>query len=196
MAMQSPAIETPRRPAIIIALHWLTLAALLLGVLIILLRDEIDGRALRYWMLEAHRHLGLLVFCLLLARLAARLAHHPLPAVCSSSRLTRAAACMTHIALYLLLAAVPLLGWISSNAHGQDIHFIGIPLPALAGADDDLADTLAQWHATVAWSLLALGLVHAMAALWHHFIRRDPVLVAMLPQWYGRRAPAKDRTSS
>lgn len=196
MDMGFPPIETQRRPAIVIALHWFSLLALLLGVLVILLREEIDSRALRHWLLEAHHHFGLLVFGLLLARLAVRLAHHRLPAIDSSSRLARTAAVAMHLALYLLLACVPLLGWISSNARGQHVQFVGIPLPTLLDADDDLADTLTQSHVCVAWTLLALGLVHAMAALWHHCIRRDQVLVAMLPQWHGRRAHAKDRTCS
>lgn len=194
MVMRFPPDERQRRPAIVIALHWFSLAALLLGVLVILLREEIDSRALRHWLLEAHRHFGLLVFGLLLARLAVRLARHRLPAVISSSRLVHAAAVAMHLTLYLLLACVPLLGWISSNARGQDMRFLGIALPTLLDADDDLADTLTQWHVGVAWTLLALGLAHAMAALWHHCIRRDQVLVAMLPQWHGRRARTKDRS--
>jgi cytochrome b561 len=183
LTMPTSHIETPRRPAIVIALHWLTLAALLLGVFLILVREEVDGRALRLLLLEAHRHLGLLVFGLLFARLSVRLVRHRLPPLDTSSRLARAAAMTTHLALYLLLAWVPMLGWMFSNAHGQDINFLGIPLPALAEADDDFADTLQQWHTVAAWSLLALGFVHAMAALWHHFIRRDQVLRAMLPRW-------------
>lgn len=183
------AVDTPRRPTIVIALHWLTLAALLLGVALVLVREAFDGRALRYWLLEGHRHLGLLVLGLLIARLAVRFARHRLPAIDSSSPLARAAAGATHAALYLLLAAVPILGWMSSSAQGHDVRFLGLSLPALVEASEDLADTLQQWHANAAWTMLALGLVHALAALWHHFIRRDSVLTAMLPQWRRERSP-------
>lgn len=192
MHAHRPSTEALRRPAVVIALHWATVVALLLGLLIILLREEMGGRALRYWMLEAHRHIGLLVLWLLFIRLAVRLTLYRFPAIDQSSRLARAAAAVTHVALYLLLAAVPLLGWALSNAHGHTLHFFGIPLPTLVTADDDLGDTLHEWHSRVAWSLLALGLVHAAAALWHHLICRDRVLVAMLPQWPRRRAPVKD----
>ncbi|MES2114131.1 MAG: cytochrome b/b6 domain-containing protein [Pseudomonadota bacterium] len=181
MAAPHPAFTTPRRPALVIALHWLTLAALLLGVVLILVRDGVDGRILRGWLLEGHRHLGLLVLGLLLARLAVRLLRHRLAAIGAHSLAARAAAAAVHVALYLLLAAVPMLGWTLSNAHGQEPHFLGLPLPTLVAADDDLADTLQLWHARAAWTLLILGLVHALAALWHHFIRRDAVLAAMLP---------------
>lgn len=176
--------EVRRRPAIVIFLHWTTLTVLLLGVFLILVRECFDGRAVRYWMLEAHRHMGLLVFGLLLVRLVVRSVLYRLPAVDQTSRFVRAIAVTTHMTLYLLLACTPLLGWVSSNARGQIVHFAGIPLPVLAEMNDDLADTLTDWHSYVAWSLLALGLVHALAALWHHFIRRDQVLAAMLPQWH------------
>jgi cytochrome b561 len=82
----------------------------------------------------------------------------------------------------VLLATVPLLGWTASNALGQDVHFLGVALPALIAPDDDLGDRLQQWHQTAAWSLVALAAIHALAALWHHFIRRDAVLAAMLPR--------------
>lgn len=45
-------VETPRRPAIVMTLHWLTLVVLLPGVALILVREQFDGRVLRYWLLE------------------------------------------------------------------------------------------------------------------------------------------------
>jgi cytochrome b561 len=172
---------TPRRPGAVIFLHWLTLVALLGAVLLVLVRDEFDGRELRYWLLEAHRYLGLLVFALLFARLVTRYRHR-LAILVESSRLATLAASLIHCALYVLLATVPLLGWTTSNALGQDVHFLGVALPALIAPDDDLGDRLQQWHQTAAWSLVALAAIHALAALWHHFIRRDAVLAAMLPR--------------
>jgi cytochrome b561 len=47
--------------------------------------------------------------------------------------------------------------------------------------DPDLADVLTDWHAWAAWGLLALLAAHIAAALWHHWVRRDGVLAAMLP---------------
>ena len=62
-------------------------------------------------------------------------------------------------------------------------------LPPLVAPDDELADTLADWHAWSAWSLVALIGVHAAAALWHHFVRRDGVLNSMLPWQSAARTP-------
>jgi cytochrome b561 len=74
-----------------------------------------------------------------------------------------------------------LLGWALSNAQDRPVHLFGLTLPALVGADEDLADMLQTWHVDAAWVLLALALMHAVAALWHHFVVRDDVLRAMLP---------------
>ena len=54
-------------------------------------------------------------------------------------------------------------------------------MPALVAHDPDLADTLGWWHEQVGWALLGLILVHALAAIYHHKVRRDDVLRAMLP---------------
>jgi len=97
------------------------------------------------------------------------------------SRLIRAAAWLTHAALYATLVALPLIGWALSNAEGKPVHLFGLVLPALAADDEDLADRLLLWHQDVAWLLLALVTLHVAAALWHHFVFRDGVLRGMLP---------------
>jgi cytochrome b561 len=61
------------------------------------------------------------------------------------------------------------------------ISLLGLPLPNLVQADSDLADTLTDYHVWAAWGMLALVVAHAAAAWWHHAVRRDGVLTAMLP---------------
>jgi cytochrome b561 len=94
----------------------------------------------------------------------------------------RVAAGATHVALYALLLAMPLLGWALSNAQGKPVHFLGATLPALVGDDEDLADRLQAWHIDAAWVLLALVCLHVAAALFHHFVLRDGVLRRMWPK--------------
>jgi cytochrome b561 len=174
----------PVRPRKLVILHWLTVLCLVLAVAFILTRDEVDGRAVRLWLLEGHRHFGLFVFLLFVARVVIRIRLGKLPSFSESSWVMRSLAGLTHIALYALLFAQPLLGWALSNAQDKPVHFFGITLPALVGADEDLADRLQDWHLDTAWVLLALACLHVAGALWHHFIVRDGVLRTMLP---GRR---------
>jgi cytochrome b561 len=179
LGQPEPASSRPRK---IVVLHWLTVLCLCFAAALILTREEISGRALRQWLLEGHRHFGLFVLVLFFIRVVVRIRAGKLPSEGKLPWALRAAAALTHIALYALLLSLPLLGWALSNAQDKPVHLFGLTLPALVGADDDLADTLQTWHVDAAWVLLALVLMHIAAALWHHFVLRDNTLRRMLPQ--------------
>lgn len=170
----------PMRPRALVLLHWLTALFLALAATAILVRDEVDGRALRMWLLEAHRHFGLLILLLFVIRVVLRFRLGKWPMEGNTSPLIRFAAGSTHLALYALLLVQPLLGWTLSNAEDKPVHFFGLTLPALVAGNEDLADTLTDWHQAVAWVLLALITLHIAAALWHHFVLRDRTLRMML----------------
>jgi len=182
-AAGNPAPEAlPRRPRALVVMHWLTALFLAIAAALILIRDDVDGRSLRLWLLEGHRHFGLFVLLLFLARVAYRFRAGKLPSEGNTSALIRIAAGTTHMALYALLLIQPVLGWALSSAEDKPVHFFGITLPALVASDEDLADTLTVWHQNVAWVLLALITLHIGAALWHHFVLRDRTLRMMLPE--------------
>jgi cytochrome b561 len=166
----------------LVVLHWLTLFCVVSGVVLILIRDEVAGRATRQWLLDGHRHAGVLVLLLFVARVALRIRSGKLSPTGDPSRLARIAATLVHAALYALLLALPVLGWALNDALGKPAHLLGVALPALVRADEDLADTLLAWHQDAAWLLLGLVLLHAAAALWHHFVLRDGVLRTMFPK--------------
>jgi len=61
------------------------------------------------------------------------------------------------------------------------VGFFGlVTLPPLVDEDEDLGDSFAAYHEAGAWLLLAMVGLHAAAALFHHFVRRDTVLLDML----------------
>jgi cytochrome b561 len=165
-----------------IALHWGSAALLLVAVAAILVHQRVEDTALRSVLMTLHRQAGLGVLLVLGWRLALRarvgLADHSGGMPLAMHLAAQAA----HLALYAVLLAVPLLGWASCSAHGVPLRLFGVlPLPALVGDDPDLADTLSDWHLWAAWTMLGLVLAHVSAALWHHLVRRDGVLAAMLP---------------
>ena len=91
----------------------------------------------------------------------------------------------THVALYALFFAVPLAGWAYSSAAGFPVAFLGlVPLPDFVPVSESLADALKLVHATLAFTLAGLVLVHIAAALKHQWIDNDGLLQRMLP---GRR---------
>lgn len=169
-------------PPALVALHWLTVAALCAAFAAVWWRDTVDGRVLRDWLIQGHRHFGLLVLAMTSLRIAVRWRSHGRGARDAAAPTLRAAAVLAHSGLYALLVTLPFLGWAASSAAERTVSFLGVALPALVQADEDLADRLAAWHSSAAWALLGLVLLHVAAALWHHFALRDGTLVAMLPR--------------
>jgi len=164
-----------------IALHWL--AALLiacnvaLGVTMINLALSPFTLRLYGW----HKGIGITVFLTAATRVAWRWAHPPPPAVAMPLWQRRAAAA-THAALYALMLAIPLSGWVYSSSTGVSVIYLGLfPLPDLVGKDKALAAVLKAVHATLNFTLLVLVCLHAGAALRHHVVDRDGVLPRMLP---------------
>jgi cytochrome b561 len=94
----------------------------------------------------------------------------------------RLAASVTHGLLYVLLIALPLMGWANASAHGWTVSlFHVVPLPALAAAGSAFGHTLGDVHKLTAWVLLGLIGLHVAAALFHQFVIRDGTLSRMLP---------------
>jgi cytochrome b561 len=131
--------------------------------------------------LDLHRTLGLLILAVTLARLVTRFSFGPIR---NGSELTlpiRLASRVIHYLTYACLVAMPLLGWAQSSALTRHFKIFGMPFPALVGRNHELGDTLAWWHAQIGWLFLSLIALHAMAALFHHYVLRDDVLMTMIP---------------
>lgn len=164
-----------------IALHWLTLALIATGFTLgrWMVGLPIAPQTLRVY--AYHKWIGITVFLVTLVRLAWRLAH-PVPPPARMPVWQRRAAVASHVSLYVLMLAIPLSGWMYSTASGVQVVYLGIvPLPNLVAKSHQLAAVLKSVHFTLNFTLLALVLVHAGAALRHHFVERDRVLSRMLP---------------
>ncbi len=82
--------------------------------------------------------------------------------------------------MYVLFFAVPLAGWTYSSMAGFPIVWFGVlPLPDLVAVDKEFAKVIKPVHATLAYTLLALVVVHIAAALKHQWIDRDGLLERM-----------------
>jgi len=165
-----------------VLLHWLSAALILTAAGIGLYMVDLDFSPAKLKTYSWHKWVGATVFLLTALRLAWRLVR---PAPASDPKLpawqARAAA-LVHAFLYVLLFAIPLSGWLMSSALGVSVVYLGVlPLPDLVPRDESLGEQLKQLHWLLNCSLLFLVLVHAGAALKHHFIDRDAVLVRMLP---------------
>jgi cytochrome b561 len=171
-----------RYPAMLIAIHWLTLL-LLVGVYatIELKGAFAKGSDARELMKHWHAMLGLAVFGLVLLRLPLRLALPSPPITPAPPPWQRWLAIAMHGALYALLIVLPVLGWLTLSAKGAPVPFFGLELPALIGPDRGLARTLEDLHETIGTLGYWLIGLHAAAALSHHYLVRDDTLHRMWP---------------
>jgi len=88
----------------------------------------------------------------------------------------------THLALYALMLGLPIAGWMILSAAGKPIPFFGLELPPLIGPNKDLAGEIKEFHELGAEIGLWLVGLHALAALLHHYVLKDNVLLRMMPR--------------
>lgn len=107
---------------------------------------------------QVHAWSGWLIMTLALGQLVLRVTHGRPPPAEGMSTLERVVAGATHATLYGLLLALPITGTIAMY----------------------LTFRIAPLHSLLSWTLLVVAIVHATAALWHHFWRGDEVLRRMI----------------
>ncbi|MCA1441029.1 cytochrome b [Ensifer sp. IC4062] len=168
-----------------IVLHW-TIALLIFALVLsgfVMQRVEIDP-APQFTLYQWHKSFGFTALGLALLRATWWLVEHnpsPLPSLCP---LERRASRVTHDTLTVLAIAVPLAGWAVASTSTLDIpsfYFNVMVIPHLPLAKSEASeDFWTSVHALLAYVTLALAAIHAAAALYHHFMRRDAVLTRML----------------
>ncbi|MEY3720549.1 MAG: hypothetical protein RL618_1068 [Pseudomonadota bacterium] len=164
------------------SLHWL-MALMIFGLLGLgFYMSDLPLSPQKLKLYSWHKWAGVTVFLLTLVRLAWRATHQPPLMPWQMSKLQQIAAHVGHVGLYLLMLAVPLSGWLMSSAKGfQTVWFGVLPIPDLLPKNKELGDLLLSLHQGLNLLLVVLLLTHIAAALKHHFIDRDDVLIRMLP---------------
>ncbi|WP_374318499.1 cytochrome b [Pseudoxanthomonas kaohsiungensis] len=165
-------------------LHW-TIAVLILSIGAVgLVMGELPRSPKWFWVYTLHKSLGLTVLALVLVRIAWRLYAGAPPPVEGTPRWQARLASLTHGAIYVLILAMPLSGWLYDSASGlRPFRWFGLAeVPKLSPPHEALADAMHETHELLFWVLIALVIGHAGAALYHHFVRRDATLARMLPR--------------
>lgn len=163
-------------------LHWLFLILLVLAYVTIEFRSEFErGTPGRVFMVQSHFWIGISIFALLIPRLLLRFKRGAPPIEPALPASQVIASKLLHIAIYVFLFAQPLLGLATAWTDGKAIMipFTGIELPALLAANKELAHQLEDIHKTAANVFYFMVGLHVLAALYHHFIRKDDTLKRM-----------------
>lgn len=174
-------------------LHWL-IALLIAGMVGLgTYMTEVEGDfQYKLWLYQLHKSFGVTLFALLVVRLVWRQISPPPPMPATMPSWERRAAQTAHVALYVLMFAIPLSGWARVSASPLSIptNVFGLfklpHLPFLASLRAEQKEALEPVFQTVhwglAWTLVAVVALHAAAALRHAFVLRDDVMNRMLPR--------------
>jgi cytochrome b561 len=162
-------------------LHWF--AAMVIALMIplgVIVANDWGGR-LQGSLSGLHESLGALLIPVVLARLGYRLMNPPLPLPKDIPALQRLAAHLTHAGLYALSIAQPLVGWTAISASGAPASVLGLfALPPIAPENPVFAKQLFVLHDLIGICLAGLVAAHVGAALYHHVVRKDRILMRMI----------------
>ena len=171
-------------------LHWLIALALLFMLALGWSFDYIPKGETKFFFIQLHKSIGITILLLSLLRLAWRLTHKAPPLPASMPVWEQKAAYLVHILLYTAMIGMPLSGWAMVSASPRNIPTLlfGIlpwpHLPILPTLDNkkEVSKALLEIHGDAAILLALLVAGHAAAALKHHFITRDDILLRMAPR--------------
>jgi cytochrome b561 len=159
-------------------LHW-TMAVMVLAMLFIGI-GMVASLSDYHWLISIHKPLGILILIFVAIRLVNRLLNPPPPLPEGMPAWQRFAALASHILLYALMFALPLVGWAMLSAARYPIVLYGsLQLPPILPLDVALYAVLRMTHTVLAFLLFATFIAHFGAALMHALIYRDGVFPSM-----------------
>ena len=174
--------KAKRYAPLTIGMHWVMLLLMVAIYATMELKGIFPkGSDARAAMAQLHYMLGLSALALVLARILVNRVTRAPQVVPDPPRWQKLSAKSMHVALYVLMIGLPVLGWLILSAKGQAIPFWGYDLPPLMGANASLGKWLKNVHEFGATAGYFLVGAHAAAALFHHYVIRDNTLARMVP---------------
>jgi len=164
------------------SLHWLTVLLVVAQFAVGWTMPDIRRGTKPVGLIHWHLVLGSTLLVIVALRLLWRLTHRPPPPAEGLPGWQKQMAAVTHWALYVLLLAVPITGWAAASVRVWVVRAFGVlPLPQIMPPFAKIGFRIGDIHGGIlAWTLLAVAVLHILAALYHRFALRDRVLSRML----------------
>src|SRR6478672_949445 len=173
-------------------LHWVVVLLILVMAWIGLRMGGMPNGPDKISTYAMHKSIGITILVLVLLRIGWRLYAGAPDGLPGTPRWQERIASLTHLALYALLLAMPLSGWVVNSASGFPLQWFGfVNLPAIAGKDHELHELAEDVHEWLFWAMVTLVVLHAAAAFYHHLFQRDATLTRMLPARRRRAIPTE-----
>jgi cytochrome b561 len=163
-----------------IAFHWTGVVLVIAVGILGLLHDSWPHATQAFW-INIHAMVGLSGWVLVMARLGWRMTHRPPDLPPGVGEFSRRVSGPVHLLLYALLLIIPPIGIVTFIYHGRIFDFGLFQINFHVKTNRNIFHPTEDVHGYLAYGLFGLIGLHALAALWHHFIRRDGVLLRMWP---------------
>lgn len=161
--------------------HWLVFLLVLIMIPLGYFMEDIQDVALRGEIINVHKLIGVSILVLMLLRLLWVLNNVKPLLPFQTPAWQRFSERCVHFLLYAALIAMPLSGLIGAVSGGKPPHLFGINIELPIETNKSLAKfVFSNIHNPLAIILIALISIHILAALYHHFIKRDDILRRML----------------
>ena len=166
-----------------IVFHWIVaiLALTMIG-LGLYMTDVPKGSPNRAFYFNLHKSIGLTTALLVIMRLWWRVKNPPPPLPASMPDWEIQAAKISHALLYMCLIVMPLSGFAATQFTKYGVNYFGLfKIPPMGSENKVVYDLLQGIHGVTATLLIALVVIHVLAAFKHLLINRDKVFQRMLP---------------
>jgi cytochrome b561 len=164
-----------------IRFHWMMAVLIVIVGVLGLLHDSWPKGTQSLW-INIHALIGLLVWVLLMARFGWRTTHPPPPVPPEAGALSRRLSRPVHLLMYALLFVIPTFGIVTFIWHGRVFDFGLFKVDFGVQKNRAVFNPTEDIHGYLAYALFTVAGLHTLAALWHHFVRRDRVLRRMWPR--------------
>ena len=180
MSEEMKTVHVERYNLISIFLHWFMFLMISIAFGVAFILDDLPKTIKPFWV-NIHFVIGSLVLLLLLVRLVWRLRIGTPPLPSDMHAHTKYASQIVHDLLYGLMALIPIVGLVTAFYRGRGIDFGVFVVSSPLETDRTIARFFKEIHELAAWTLLILAGGHAFLALFHHYVRKDGILLRMIP---------------
>jgi cytochrome b561 len=161
-----------------ITLHWLLFALVIFVGVLGLLHDTWPKHSQAFW-INVHALAGLVLWIVLMWRFGLRLKQPPPPPPADFSVAAKRLALLVHLLLYAFLLLTPIIGIVTFIWHGRALDLGFYQVNFGIAKNRAIFEPTEDIHGYLAYAIFAFAGLHVLAALWHHFVKRDGVLRRM-----------------
>jgi cytochrome b561 len=162
-------------------LHWVTAVPIFLMIPLGLVIANDWGGPLQDFLYDLHRSIGALLIPLIAVRVILHWTNPPLRLPDDIPAIQQFVARATHWGLYALLMVQPIVGWMATSAYRAPIMVFGLfELPPICPENRLVSEELYRLHGLIGMAIAGLVAAHISGALYHHFVRKDRVLMRMI----------------